>query len=217
MRFDCYEEIDCEPEKGEKEKEEEVILKRIAQHQSSVTFGIRRAESKECHSYENSDAAVLNQVGGEEVNRDKISESFCEQWNGEQVVLVGADGKTGIDTANYDLVDEGLNDNLNDGDKNESGNPENTVDSGDAEIGWNDTIIPDRFERNVRDAIAQVGADRYEGDERLEKVLETLEEGMRGEMEEGKRILTRINQLYEDTPRRSKRIAEEVLKAKVKK
>jgi len=71
----------------------------------------------------------------------------------------------------------------------------------------NDTVISDRFAENVRRAIEDVEKERCQGEERLERVLESLEEGMRREKEEGEQLVARIELMSEDTPRRSARLA----------
>ena len=70
----------------------------------------------------------------------------------------------------------------------------------------NDTVISDSFAENVRRAIEEVEKERCHGEERLERVLESLEEGMRREREEGEQIDARIKHMSDDTPRRSARL-----------
>ena len=75
----------------------------------------------------------------------------------------------------------------------------------DSEIEWNNTVIPESFEQSVRDAIEQVDAARLEGEERLVRVLERLEEGMKVGISESEKNLTKQDAKEEDIPKRRKK------------
>jgi len=75
----------------------------------------------------------------------------------------------------------------------------------------NSTLISKGFENDVRQAISEVDAEQRRGNDRLEKVLESLENRMRKEKEETTQMLQSVSEMYEDTPRRSQRIAKKNL------
>lgn len=67
------------------------------------------------------------------------------------------------------------------------------------------------FGGSVRAAIADVEAAHCQGEDRLKKVLESLEEKMRAEQVEELEIMENIQRLSEITPRRSARLEEKRL------
>ena len=75
----------------------------------------------------------------------------------------------------------------------------------------NSTLISKGFENDVRQAISEVDAEQRRGNDRLEKVLESLENKIIKEKEETTQMLQSVSEMYEDTPRRSQRIAKKNL------
>ena len=70
------------------------------------------------------------------------------------------------------------------------------------------------FAEGVREAIANVDAACRDGDERLVRVLEDLEDKMLAEKAEEQELMLRVQQFYEATPRRSARLAKKRLNSK---
>ena len=70
------------------------------------------------------------------------------------------------------------------------------------------------FAEGVRKAIANVDAACRDGDERLVRVLEDLEDKMLAEKAEEQELMVRVQQFYEATPRRSARLAKKRLNSK---
>ncbi len=66
----------------------------------------------------------------------------------------------------------------------------------------------DSFGDCVRTAIAYVDATHRQGEERLQLVLETLEDGIGGAKTEGGGTMVRLQELGKDSPRRSARLEE---------
>ena len=76
----------------------------------------------------------------------------------------------------------------------------------------------DSFGDCVRTAIAYVDATHRQGEERLQLVLETLEDGIEGAKTEGGEIMERLQELVKDSPRRSARLeAKRMTRAKGRK
>ena len=73
------------------------------------------------------------------------------------------------------------------------------------------SLISKRFENDVRQAISEVDAEQRRGNDRLEKVLESLENKIIKEKEETTQMLQSVCEMYEDTPRRSQRLAKKEL------
>ena len=194
-----YEEVEGEEtlEKGDRNPSG---TGREGQHQSSVTFGISSGKPKKDHSY-------VNVEEGE----GKQEDVMC---------AAGEDGKTGNSDEKKEHMDKARTEDINRErdetagesrrrDREETESPEKSLEW-DENIEWNNTIISDVFAQNVREAIEQVDAEQIEGEERIAKVLETLEQGMQAESEE---VIVRKPRAgrkpREDvTPRRSERIAE---------
>ena len=70
---------------------------------------------------------------------------------------------------------------------------------------------PKNFAEGVKEAIAKVEVAYEDGEKRLVKVLEDLEDQMLAEKAEEEELMLRVHQLYEVTPRRSARLAKKRL------
>ena len=181
-----YEEINGEMKQGRRVAEQAERDQKGREHQSSATFGIDKTGS--IHAYVNVETPETGSDRGDWRDgagcNNGIDGQEDEGQRRDQSYLKSQEGGRQM----YDSV---------------------TID-GEESVTGNETIIPDSFAQRIHDAIAQVDTDRREGEERLEQVLKKLEEGMREELEEGEKIQEQMKQLDEDTPRRSKRIAERV-------
>ena len=199
-----YEDINCESS--------EVLGKKMGGKvalneppKSTAKIGIIISSDKSYHTYVNVEESERGQEEGfgldvGDINKEVTAQIhvISEEREKNSVKSINGDGNNCAASDDGKPEEEGLKDNKDEGmekgRKLEDSNNEN------------DTDISDSFAENVRRAIEEVEKERCQGDERLERVLESLEEGMRKEREEGEQIDTRIKHISEDTPRRSARL-----------
>ena len=201
-----YEDINCESS--------EVLGKKIGGKvalneppKSSAKIGIIISSDKPYHTYVNIDESDKGQEEGSGLDVGDINKKvtaqihvISEEREKNSVKSIDGDGNDRAASDDGKPEEEGLKD-----DKDEGMEKGSKLEYSNNE---NDTVISDSFAENVRRAIAEVEKERCQGDERLERVLESLEEGMRREVEEGEQIDARIKHMSEDTPRRSARLVE---------
>ena len=182
-------------DRKESERSEQTGGEKEFQNQSSATFGIYTSGSMKIHTYvnvdheEGSESDVIGAAGSEKKleiqEEDRVKDHYPmydEVYNSDNE----------IGESKFDEYSE--EDDKNDGSL-----------EWDSEIEWNNTVIPESFEQSVRDAIEQVDATRLEGEERLVRVLERLEEGMKVGISESEKNLTKQDAKEEDIPKRRKK------------
>ena len=194
---DIYEDINCGTiEISPKKREVRGVLNELPK--SSARAGIITSGEKSYHNYVN-----VEEDEAEQKRRSSLDVGGRNKEVTAQIHAIAEESKDNIsnpnESGNYCVVSGEVPD-----DKNED------LEKGielECSNNGNDTVISDRFAENVRRAIEDVEKERCQGEERLERVLESLEEGMRREKEEGEQLVARIELMSEDTPRRSARLA----------
>lgn len=201
-----YEDVNCESSEvlGEKTGEKVGLDE---PPKSSAKIGIIISSDKPHHTYVNIEESGTRQEEGFGLGVGGINKEVTAQIHVNSDESDKNNG-SGNDCAVLDdekSKEEGLKENKNEGVEQGSGSK---LEYSNNE---NDTVISDSFAESVRQAIEDVDKERCQGEERLERVLESLEEGMRREREESEQIDARIKHMSNDTPRKSARLVEKQL------
>ena len=185
-----YEDINCESS--------EVLGKKTGEKvgldeppKSSAKIGIIISSDKPHHTYVNIEESGTRQEEGFGLGVGGINKEVTAQIHVNSDESDKNNG-SGNDCAVLDdekSKEEGLKENKNEGVEQGSGSK---LEYSNNE---NDTVISESFAESVRQAIEDVDKERCQGEERLERVLESLEEGMRREREKSEQIDARIKHM----------------------
>ena len=218
-----YDEVGEAGEDGEQEKNTEQENKKeqgMEERKTSVRFGIDVTPGLNVHSYENvpgiAESSTPGRKPGEDGERGGLivesSTSGMEVGNEGEPGGPRAEGSEGGEANTEDEgqrefekgIKEGLGSSSSFVEQREEQRKEKE-ENGSRSLSTEQEAGPsdDSFGELVRGAIAHVDAAHRQGEERLQIILETLEDGMKGVESESTDIMRNIKRLEKITPRRS--------------